>query len=92
MAMERAVLPSCWINRNERAVKIIYITSFESFTEQKNIFTGRTLRDNAQIFAFLKECDAIFEKQTNKQNQNNIPRNLAVIVFKINEGMFVPNF
>ena len=86
------MLPSCWINRNERAVKIIYITSFESFTEQKNIFTGRALRDKAQIFAFLEECDAIFEKQTNKQNQNNIPRNLAVIVSKINEGMFVPNF
>ena len=62
-----------------------------SFIEQKNIFTGRTLRDNAQIFAFLKECDAIFEKQTNKQKQKNIPHNLAVIVSEINETMFVPN-
>lgn len=67
MAMERAVLPSCWINRKERAAKIIYITYFVSFIEQKNIFIGRTLRDNAQIFAFLKECDPIFKKQTNKK-------------------------
>ena len=86
------MLPSCWINRKERAVKIIYITYFVSFIEQKNIFTVRTLLDNAQIFAFLKECDAIFEKQTNKQKQKNIPHNLAVIVSKINETMFVPNF
>ena len=35
MAMERAVLPSCWINRKEHAVKIIYITCFVSFIEQK---------------------------------------------------------
>ena len=78
MAMERAVLPSCWINRKERAAKIIYITCFVSFIEQQNIFIRGTLRDNVQIFSFLKECDAIFEKQTNKQ--------------KINETMFVPNF
>lgn len=59
----------------------------------ENIFTGRTLRDNAQIFAFLKECDAIslLEKQTNK-NKKKIPQNLAVIVSKINEVIFVPNF
>lgn len=60
----------------------------------ENIFTGRTLRDNAQIFAFLKECDVIslLEKQTNKQKEKNIPQNVAVIVSKINEGMFVPDF
>ena len=57
-----------------------------------NIFAERTLRDNAQIFAFLEEWDAMFEKQTNKQKQKNIPHNLAVIVSKINETMFVPNF
>lgn len=90
--MERAVLPSCWMNKKERAAKIIYITYFVSFIEQKNIFTGRALRDNTQIFAFLKEWDAICEKQTNKQKQKNIPQNLAVIVSKINETMFVPNF
>ena len=60
----------------------------------ENIFTGRTLRDNAKIFAFPKECDpfSLLEKQTNKQKQKNIPQNVAVIVSKINEGMFVPDF
>ena len=90
--MERAVLPSCWINRKERSAKIIYIFFFCIFYWTENIFTGRTLHDNPQIFAFLTECDAIFEKQTNKQKQKNIPHNLAVIVSKVNETMFVPNF
>ena len=76
MAMERAVLPSCWINRKERAAKIIYITYFVPwYWTEKQSFSQ-------------EEHYAIFEKQKNKQKQ----RNVAVIVSKINETMFVPNF